>query len=849
VLAAAAMIVAAGQACLAQTNYNEVEPNDDKAHATVIGAMAPGDTLTGFSTGNTVLNDSAQASSDYWNVTTTAAGTPGIYQYQLNINEAASTGHSMFIQGLSQSNGVISTSDVSVQSSTPSIARSLRWYANETPSHIYVKVTGNTTTTSNYVMTLTRTPVTPTALNSFNAGPLSVSSVGQSTSDTEFWLYDSNFNAIVDAGNDNEPSPGTSTQSRLQRNLPAGTYILAVATANLANNLASPADDRQRSRPVLDFPNAICTSSAPGSNDNHNFVIGNVCTGGTQSITDNASQHFLIVTFYTVTLTGSQQPDPITFSATAATPATVVQGNSTVLTVTAAGGTPTSVTADLSPFGLTSTEAFHDDGQNGDAAAGDNIWSYQLAVPASQPTGPYTLNVSSTTSGPCPAPTGTLALTVSVPPPPNNTCATAVPISVGNSYPGTTLGAAAAGGLAAACNTIVGTTPGVWYTFTEGPTSRRLVCSLCDPATNFNAMIALYTGSCGALTCVWGNEGPGFGCPYQNAARNNGGTAHSDIPAIINWTPGQPAYKSTTPNTTYYICVLNSSTSPTIGGNFVLHLDDTGENPDYNGAPFNDVCANARDLATFQSGVPLHTGFPVWDLVFRDKATQTDPPVSCGAPTNTYAPGSIWYTFTPSTQGNLFHAKIPDQSQATRGGADDTVVTVFTGSCAGGLTEVPGACIDLVEGYTNMFTTPIAALSAGVTYFIEVSQYEPPTGSTTIRGGEYIGFDFVPTAPQNGSCCTVNRCDITTQAACTGTWTPGGTCTGPSSCPQHCGSSDFNCDGDVGTDADIESFFACLSGTCPPLPCISNADFNGDGDTGTDSDIEAFFRVLAGGAC
>jgi autotransporter-associated beta strand protein len=64
-----------------------------------------------------------------------------------------------------------------------------------------------------------------------------------------------------------------------------------------------------------------------------------------------------------------------------------------------------------------------------------------------------------------------------------------------------------------------------------------------------------------------------------------------------------------------------------------------------------------------------------------------------------------------------------------------------------------------------------------------------------------------------------------------------------------CGSADFNCDGDIGTDADIESFFACLAGSCPSAPCTSNADFNGDGDVGTDTDIEAFFRVLAGGNC
>jgi len=67
--------------------------------------------------------------------------------------------------------------------------------------------------------------------------------------------------------------------------------------------------------------------------------------------------------------------------------------------------------------------------------------------------------------------------------------------------------------------------------------------------------------------------------------------------------------------------------------------------------------------------------------------------------------------------------------------------------------------------------------------------------------------------------------------------------------PSSCGSADFNCDGDVGTDSDIESFFACLSGTCPAPPCVSSADFNGDGDVGTDADIEAFFRVLGGGTC
>jgi|GEM_PF-1267753 hypothetical protein len=64
-----------------------------------------------------------------------------------------------------------------------------------------------------------------------------------------------------------------------------------------------------------------------------------------------------------------------------------------------------------------------------------------------------------------------------------------------------------------------------------------------------------------------------------------------------------------------------------------------------------------------------------------------------------------------------------------------------------------------------------------------------------------------------------------------------------------CGTADFDGDGDIGTDADIEAFFACLAGSCCPTCFVNGADFDGDGDVGTDADIEAFFRVLAGGDC
>ncbi len=91
----------------------------------------------------------------------------------------------------------------------------------------------------------------------------------------------------------------------------------------------------------------------------------------------------------------------------------------------------------------------------------------------------------------------------------------------------------------------------------------------------------------------------------------------------------------------------------------------------------------------------------------------------------------------------------------------------------------------------------------------------------------------------------------------TGEWNSGVTVTAQDlaafrallTCVPTCGTADFDGDGDVGTDADIEAFFACLAGNCCPTCFPLGADFNADGDVGTDADIESFFRVLAGGAC
>ncbi|HEX2766130.1 MAG TPA: lamin tail domain-containing protein [Candidatus Limnocylindria bacterium] len=71
----------------------------------------------------------------------------------------------------------------------------------------------------------------------------------------------------------------------------------------------------------------------------------------------------------------------------AADPASVMVGATTLLTVTVTPGTnPDStelaVTADLGPIGGSATQAFFDDGANGDATAGDNVFTWLATVGA-----------------------------------------------------------------------------------------------------------------------------------------------------------------------------------------------------------------------------------------------------------------------------------------------------------------------------------------------------------------------------------------------------------------------------------------------------------------------------------
>lgn len=268
--------------------FNEAEPNDNKAQANLVAGILNGDTIVGNTIGSSTTTPGAASSDNF--LVRTAAGALGIYRNRLIITTTGTAGHTGSLRGLNQVTGVPGTTDTTVQSSssltTP--ARFNQWYSFGRQADIYYRVAGTASTTADYTVQYEQQAVAPIAVaGTFNAGNITISTVGEtgaSQTDTDFWVYDANFNAIVGYGNDDEFGT-TSLGSRLTRNYAAGTYYLAISNFNIANNQGSPMDDDFRTGAVLDFADVIANSSTT-TNLNVSFRIND----GVNSILTTATK-------------------------------------------------------------------------------------------------------------------------------------------------------------------------------------------------------------------------------------------------------------------------------------------------------------------------------------------------------------------------------------------------------------------------------------------------------------------------------------------------------------------------------------------------------------------------------
>jgi hypothetical protein len=238
----------------------------------------------------------------------TCAQPLGVYRHTLTLTVNSGTVPTATIRGLNQTAGVIGTTDSTVLTSSAAL---VAWYGFGKQEEIYYRVTGTTTSTGTYTATLATSTITPTAIAGvFNPGTIVINCGGQGhTTDTDLWLYDSNLNAIPCGGDDDNPGPPSSLQSRLSINLAAGTYYMAISTYNLANNQPSCAGvDNFLTGLVLDFPNAVADSStAVGTN------LAFSITDGVNTVAQPATKALIFGVEWFRIQVGSAGPAPTPF--------------------------------------------------------------------------------------------------------------------------------------------------------------------------------------------------------------------------------------------------------------------------------------------------------------------------------------------------------------------------------------------------------------------------------------------------------------------------------------------------------------------------------------------------------
>lgn len=256
----------------------EVEANDAKASATLCALPAANTAawISGTSIGSTGVE------LDYFRVTTAAQGTPGFYRHRL-IAQSTIAGHTLTIRGLTQTNGVINVgTDAALLTSTATTtpARFVQWYTTQAPADVYVRVTGGAATTAPYALDYEVTgPVAETAgPGAVPQGSILISTVGQTTADTDLWVYDSARVPIALYGNDDEPGT-TSLQSSLTQSYTPGNFYVAISTFAFGNNLRSPTvgdpnPDNFDDGNVLDFPGALYANSTSTTVNDLDMTIG-----------------------------------------------------------------------------------------------------------------------------------------------------------------------------------------------------------------------------------------------------------------------------------------------------------------------------------------------------------------------------------------------------------------------------------------------------------------------------------------------------------------------------------------------------------------------------------------------
>jgi len=271
------------------------------------------------------------------------------------------------------------------------------------------------------------------------------------------------------------------------------------------------------------------------------------------------------------------------------------------------------------------------------------------------------------------------------PGPSNDSCANATTINCGDVIVGETIYATddapfIAGQSLQGCGPgIAANTPGVWYYFLG--TGDDVVASTCN-AADFDTRITIYSGSCGSLACVAGND---------------------DGPTCSGYT--SEASFQTTVGVDYYIFVHGYGNSLAEQGNFTLSLSCSAACAPL---PGNDACGSAQSLNVYVAGSCAPTAGS--NLCAADAtANPTCDPWGIIQ--------DVWYTFNTGA-----NASVSIDLQAITANPNGLKMALYS-SCGG--TE-----IDCFSGGAGLQS--IGGLSSATDYYLQVWSSSIDEGDFTV---------------------------------------------------------------------------------------------------------------------
>lgn len=205
--------------------------------------------------------------------------------------------------------------------------------------------------------------------------------------------------------------------------------------------------------------------------------------------------------------------------------------------------------------------------------------------------------------------------------PANDNCAGALPISCGQTLTGSTASASADAGISF-CGTFLNTAPGVWYTFVGDGSD--VTVSTCNPTTDYDTKLGVFSGTCGSLACVDGNDDQ---AGAYDAACDGVGNGVFNRSSTVSFT--------TTCGETYYIYVTGFSAE---SGNYGLSLDCAGTgNPGGVDIIPQDITIQLDASGNYSFDTPLTPQTDAEQLI----------------PAGTYTNSLVWQSFTATEDGIL----------------------------------------------------------------------------------------------------------------------------------------------------------------------------------------------------